>query len=139
MEVREIVFCVIIGIMGILSVVLAVQMALGIVLVIKLRSSGILCEAEVIYTTTSYYRFPYRTPFIEYKADGRIIRKKMREQGLLTPWKTGDKLRIRYDPVNHEKCYIINNSVLYYITGLLISLLFGIVCSGLVISTVLGL
>jgi hypothetical protein len=125
----------VIGVVGILCVALTIQMVIGIIFVIKLRSYGILTEARVIDTYTSYYRIPYKTPTIEYEANGRIIQKKMHEQGLIKPWKIGDKIMIKFDPNNEEKCYILVNSILYYITGLLVSLLFAIVCNGLVIST----
>ena len=125
----------IIGVAGILCVVLTIQMVIGIISVIKLRSIGILKEATVIDIFTSYYGIPYHTPTIEYEADGKKFKKVMREQGLLKPWKIGDKVMIKYNPQNAEKCYILVNSILYYVTGLLISLLFAIACNGLVIST----
>lgn len=133
----NIVLYIIIGIAGVLAAVLTVKMMIGIIFILKLKSYGILTEAKVIDTYTSYYKIPYRTPTIEYEANGRKIKMKRNEQGLFKPWKIGDTLKIKYDPNNEEKCYILVNSFLYYITGFLVSLLFAIVFSGLFISELL--
>lgn len=133
----NIVFYIIIGIAGVLGAVLTVKMIIGIIFILKLKSYGILTEAKVIDTYTSYYRFPYRNPTIEYEANGKIFKIERNEQGLFRPWRIGDTLKIKYDPKNEEKCYILVNSILYYITGLLVSLLFATVSIGLFISALL--